>query len=155
MLLTRNRLALATWFALLTLSALTFRRERKREPAFTAPTETAVSYSNILAADDERYAYADKTEAQTGAPPTQDTAAGAEGEHEVGSYEMPPPRGYAYAGAGSQMERPSVDAYGAFDGDMPGHREEQQRLQGPSRTMQMAYSDPCELSNPKDEAVGR
>jgi hypothetical protein len=77
---------------------------------------------------------------------------------------MPPPNrasGYGYAGAGgaargsgygsgngngnaNQMERPSVDAYGAFDGDMPGNREEQQRLQTPSRTMQMAYADPCE-----------
>lgn len=41
------------------------------------------------------------------------------------------------------MARPSVDAYGAFDGDMPG-AVHSPRSDGASRTMQLAYDDPCE-----------
>lgn len=58
-------------------------------------------------------------------------------------YAQPRPYSYGRPGVLAQqdqgaMSRPSVDAYGAFDGDMPGARGE------PSRTMQMAYNDPCE-----------
>lgn len=57
------------------------------------------------------------------------------------------PQGYGYSRphapavhAQSAMERPSVDAYGAFDGDMPGAPRSDA---GASRTMQLAYDDPC------------
>ncbi|GFZ47485.1 hypothetical protein JCM24511_05229 [Saitozyma sp. JCM 24511] len=152
-------LAFGAWLALLVLSVLAFRRERRREPAFSAPVDTGISYANVHPSDNDRHdPYGDKSEFTS-----QDIEAAAAHGHErdADAFDMPPPNrasGYGYGGAGgagggargsgygnanaSHMERPSVDAYGAFDGDMPGNREEQQRLQTPSRTMQMAYADP-------------
>ncbi|WWD21095.1 hypothetical protein CI109_105576 [Kwoniella shandongensis] len=125
--------AFGAWTALLVLTALTFRRERqqsRREPGFIPPDSTGISYSNILAADDERYA--DKT-----APLSSNAAA--TGQDDV-------PGGYGYptsnragAGTGVGASRPSVDAYGAFDGDGMPHSNDDTE---PSRTMQLAYNDP-------------
>lgn len=134
-------LAVAAWIGLLVLSGLAFREDRRnhREPAFIPPSspggaETGMSasqrpYAQVGdSADDD--VFADKYEA--GAPPVQ-----------------PAPYGYgrpnvlAQQDASSAMARPSVDAYGAFDGDMPGARVPVPGYE-PSRTMQMAaYSDPC------------
>jgi hypothetical protein len=159
--LTPPRLAFGAWLALLVLSVVAFRRERRREPAFSAPTDTGISYANVHPSDNDRHdPYGDKSEF-----PSQDIEAGPAHGHERDddAFGMPPSNrasGYGYGGVGgvggaargsgygnantSHLERPSVDAYGAFDGDMPGNREEQHRLQTPSRTMQMAYADPCE-----------
>ncbi|KAK8843387.1 hypothetical protein IAR55_007044 [Kwoniella newhampshirensis] len=127
----------AAWAALLVLTALIFRRERqqsRREPGFLPPDSTGVSYSNILAADDERYA--DKTTPLS----SNAAAAGLVGHTMTGYEDHSPPNGYGYPSSQRPSEgqiRPSVDAYGAFDGDgMPGDDQE------PSRTMQLAYNDP-------------
>nr|XP_019009744.1 uncharacterized protein I206_05304 [Kwoniella pini CBS 10737]OCF48525.1 hypothetical protein I206_05304 [Kwoniella pini CBS 10737] len=136
-------LAFGAWTALLVLTALVFRRERqqnrRREPAFIPPESNGVSYSNILATDDERYA--DK---------------GSEPNNELSSYDTPGGYGYARPTTAEPisegaLSRPSVDAYGAFDGDMPGARQGQHQYNssvstigdgGQSRTMQLAYNDP-------------
>ncbi|OCF40260.1 hypothetical protein I317_05954 [Kwoniella heveanensis CBS 569] len=132
------------WAALLVLTALVFRRERRqnrrREPAFIPPESNGISYSNILAADDDRYA--DKSD-HVPSNASQSRNQGMGGHARVDSTFDAPSNGYggAAAGGAGAMARPSVDAYGAFDGDMPGsnsHGMEQE----PSRTMQLAYTDP-------------
>nr|XP_018259072.1 uncharacterized protein I303_08615 [Kwoniella dejecticola CBS 10117]OBR81230.1 hypothetical protein I303_08615 [Kwoniella dejecticola CBS 10117] len=145
--------AFGAWAALLVLTALVFRRERqqnrRREPAFIPPESNGVSYSNILAADDERYA--DKGESNSELPAS------------ASGYDTPGGYGYARPNqtqtqtaadlAGGALSRPSVDAYGAFDGDMPGavggrhgYNSSVSSIPdgGQSRTMQLAYTDPCE-----------
>ncbi|WVQ93296.1 hypothetical protein IAU59_000364 [Kwoniella sp. CBS 9459] len=131
------------WAALLVLTAMVFRRERRqnrrREPAFIPPESTGISYSNILAADDDRYA--DKSDL---APATH---AGGQHARADSTFDHAPSDGYGggYStgtGAGGAMARPSVDAYGAFDGDMPGNSAGHGTEQEPSRTMQLAYNDP-------------
>nr|XP_019047949.1 hypothetical protein I302_04569 [Kwoniella bestiolae CBS 10118]OCF26879.1 hypothetical protein I302_04569 [Kwoniella bestiolae CBS 10118] len=128
------------WAALLVLTALVFRNERqsnrRREPAFLPPAESnGISYANILSEDDERYA--DKGEDQT--PTTASNGYG---------HSRPTAAPAAHDGANA-LSRPSVDAYGAFDGDMPGGAGGQSQRpvleshgSGQSRTMQLAYTDP-------------
>ncbi|WVF65656.1 hypothetical protein IAT40_000387 [Kwoniella sp. CBS 6097] len=138
------------WAALLVLTALVFRRERRqnrrREPAFIPPESNGISYSNILAADDDRYA--DKSDL---APNTSSATQGLGGHARVDStFDAPSGGGGGggyggYSAGGGAMARPSVDAYGAFDGDMPGsngHGQGHGMEQEPSRTMQLAYTDP-------------
>ncbi|BEI99472.1 hypothetical protein CcaverHIS631_0405150 [Cutaneotrichosporon cavernicola] len=127
-------LALAAWVGLLILSGLAFRKDRQdhREPAFIPPSsptrlESGMDRPYSSVGDDD--VFADKYEASP-APQRVDDV-----------YAQPRPYSYGRPGVFAQQEqaamsRPSVDAYGAFDGDMPGARMEQ------SRTMQMAYSDP-------------
>ncbi|KAK4684351.1 hypothetical protein P7C73_g5831, partial [Tremellales sp. Uapishka_1] len=112
-------LSFAAWAALLILTALVFRRER-REPSFVPPSSPGISYANILAQDDQRYV--DKTEPEHVHTPT---------------YEETPTAGYGYGRPADVEGRASVDAYGAFDGDGMPRNEEQ------SRTMPLAYNDPC------------
>jgi len=50
-------------------------------------------------------------------------------------YEQPTTATYGY----SNDIRPSLEVYGSFDGDIPRTTGEE-----PSRTMQLAYNDPCE-----------
>ena len=130
------RFSFAAWAVLLVLSVQKFRRERKREPGIIPPSSDGISYSNvnahIPAADDP---YADK--------------------HEVAPQDTGYAR-YSYSGARDAGDeafgRPSIDGYGfervstaavpasgRTSAIQPVHDET-------SRTMQLAYSDPCELS---------
>lgn len=124
-----SRLRPGAWTALLLLTALIFLRERRRDPSFipppSPPANSGVSYSGVTAADEERYA--DKQESQSYFP-TYDTPAADHG------YGRP---------NDTAMSRPSLDPYGAFAGDMLG-RGRNERVEEPSRTMQLAYDDPCE-----------
>ncbi|GMK59348.1 hypothetical protein CspeluHIS016_0703630 [Cutaneotrichosporon spelunceum] len=124
--------ALAAWVGLLVLSGLAFRKDRQnhKEPSFIPPSspnrlESAGPYSGV--GDDD--VFADKYEAEPG--PQRAGNAHAPGR----PYSQGRPGAFAQQEQ-TAMSRPSVDAYGAFDGDMPGARGES------SRTMQMAYSDP-------------
>lgn len=132
----KTRFSFAAWAALLVLSVLAFRREQRREPSFIPPSD-GISYANVgdhvpgSRADDP---YADKHEV-TGAAP----AGSATG------YEA-----YGYTAAGHDDDaafgRPSMDTYGAF-ADSPGAGRPMSDVRGgdeQSRTMQLAYSDPCE-----------
>ncbi|KAL7421219.1 hypothetical protein Q5752_004104 [Cryptotrichosporon argae] len=131
--------AFAGWAALTTLSVLSFRQTRRREPTFAPPSPTypiggGQGYTTISGGDRH-----DEPEAED--------AVYSNG----GRGHARPEMGYAYArpvsaggtgtvgsfvaqGMESQqaLARPSVDAYGAFESDMPGQ----------SRTMQLAYTDP-------------
>jgi hypothetical protein len=121
------------WLGLAVLAGLAFRKERqlarRREPAFIPPADgEEESYGNNI--------FADKHEEPQ--PAALHTA--------------PRPARNDYARvqtADSAMARPSVDAYGAFDGDMPGSERRDQ----PSRTLQMAYSDPCEWNDSQSLTV--
>jgi hypothetical protein len=127
-------LALGAWIGLLVLSGLAFREDRRnhKEPSFIPPSspggiESGLGRPYASVGDDD--VFADKYEASPAPQRADDT--------------YTPSRPYSYGRPNvlaqqeqSAMSRPSVDAYGAFDGDMPGARNE------PSRTMQMAYSDP-------------
>ncbi|WVQ64016.1 uncharacterized protein L199_002175 [Kwoniella botswanensis] len=128
------------WAALLVLTALVFRKERcsnrHREPAFIPPESTGVSYSNILQADDERYA--DKGDSHANETPI--TASNGYGYSRTNV-----PSSVGGMQDHNALSRPSVDAYGAFDGDMPGGTNQHSLLSdnsGQSRTMQLAYTDP-------------
>ncbi|WWC91316.1 uncharacterized protein L201_006259 [Kwoniella dendrophila CBS 6074] len=132
------------WAALLVLTTLIFRKERqenrRREPSFIPPESNGVSYSTILANDDERYA--DKGTENYGY------------SNSNSAHNQNPEQNRN----GNALSRPSVDAYGAFDGDMPGgnvpsHQNNtsissfsglnaQDNGNGQSRTMQLAYNDP-------------
>ncbi|WVQ75450.1 hypothetical protein IAR50_005075 [Cryptococcus sp. DSM 104548] len=125
----------AAWAALLVLTGLAFRKEQRnnrRDPSFLPPESNGISYSNITP-EEERYG--DKPDAY----PIQGTLPTANDRRDEQPYN--PAANYGYAQprplTQQQLGRPSVDAYGAFDGDgMPGGEQ-------PSRTMQMAsYSEP-------------
>lgn len=133
-------LALGCWIGLLIFSGLAFREDRKdhREPAFIPPSSPGAAESGMVGRtydqiNDRDDVFADKYEAT----PTR--------VQPGNEWTQPQPRPYSYGQPGvlaqqdpsSALSRPSVDAYGAFDGDMPGARASE-----PSRTMQMAYSDP-------------
>ncbi|WRT68953.1 uncharacterized protein IL334_005935 [Kwoniella shivajii] len=145
-------LSFAAWAVLLVLTTLVFRRERRenrrREPTFIPPESTGVSYSNILAEDDERYA--DKGESGTGAgirPGHIRSESTFSNNPNTGGYGYSAPIQDNAVGNGNghgALGRPSVDAYGAFDGDMPGgqHPSSLGIDNGQSRTMQLAYNDP-------------
>lgn len=138
-------LALAAWVGLLIFSGIAFREDRRnhREPAFIPPSSPGGAEAGIATNrpynqvnDTDGDVFADKYEAT---PTPMRTEA-------RNQWAQPQPYGYgrpnvlAQQEASSALSRPSVDAYGAFDGDMPGGGVE------PSRTMQMAaYSDPCEF----------
>jgi hypothetical protein len=118
------------WMALAVFAGLAFRKERqlsrRREPAF-APPDDAFEYGNGIEDD----VFDDKHEAVENAPPNRVPSA------------RPQTHDYARVQTSdSAMARPSVDAYGAFDGDMPGSEPRMQT----SRTLQMAYNDPCEYT---------
>lgn len=116
------------WSVLLVFAVLAFKRERKREPGFIPPSD-GISYANVHdrlpAAEDP---YADKHEAQTGY--NQPTATG----YERYGYDQTP------GNENDAFGRPSMDAYGAFEDD----RGRSQVGDETSRTMQLAYTDPCE-----------
>ncbi|CAK9786848.1 hypothetical protein CC85DRAFT_309288 [Cutaneotrichosporon oleaginosum] len=128
-------LALAAWIGLLILSGLAFREDRRnhKEPSFIPPSSPGALESGMgrpydPVGDDD--VFADKYEASP-APRLDD------------AYAQPRPYAHGRPGVLAQQEqtamsRPSVDAYGAFDGDMPGAHAHAE----PSRTMQMAYNDP-------------
>lgn len=105
------------------------------EPSFIPPESPGLNSGNgryNQLEDEEASVFADKHEA---APRPYSEAA----PRPYSGYAAP-----SAAAADSAMARPSVDAYGAFDGDMPGamhHASDE-----PSRTMQMAYQDPCKSS---------
>lgn len=136
----RNRLALACWLALLTLTAIAFRKERYQTPGFIPPNSN------------EQY---DRTDFQEPDPY-------AEPKHEV--YDTPRrstsgsrhDRGVRFASASPvhDVERPmaySSPSYGS-SGFQP-TTSYTPAQQGPSRTMQLAtssYSDPCGLG-PRSE----
>ncbi|KAL1406041.1 hypothetical protein Q8F55_007724 [Vanrija albida] len=119
--------ALGGWGALVALAGIEFRNDRQvtrhREPSFVPPqsptgeegTQRYDPVRNNRGEDDD--VFADKHEA----------------------YPLGPSGGASYRNfqADSAMARPSVDAYGAFDGDMPGAAPQRS-----SRTMQMAFQDP-------------
>jgi len=116
-------MSLICWIALLVLTGLKFDRERKqsrREPGFTPPESNGASYANVYTGnevhDEERYDAEPK-------PLEQQVA-------------YDPPTSYAYDNQPAQMpvmeHRASMDAYGSA-GDRT------------SRTMQIAYNDPCKL----------
>jgi hypothetical protein len=127
------------WAALLVFSAIAFRKERRRDPGFLPPSD-GISFANVhdhippsRQAEGVDDPYADKHES-SGAGPS-----GA-----VTGYES-----YGYARApvvdeDNAFGRPSMDAYGAFDEDPRAHgRGSQGGGEETSRTMQLAYSDPC------------
>ncbi|WVN87768.1 uncharacterized protein L203_102963 [Cryptococcus depauperatus CBS 7841] len=124
-------LSFAAWAALLVLVAIKFRREKKlshNEPSFIPPPESnGVSYSNILSHDEEHFVE-NKLERQD-SELAEDRYVPENNLQNPFSYKQP-------TTTHAQMDRPSIDAYGAFDGDgMPKAGEH-------SRTMQMAYTDP-------------
>ncbi|UOH82041.1 hypothetical protein LQV05_004724 [Cryptococcus neoformans] len=122
------------WSTLLILTIITFRRQQKanhKELIVLPPASDGISYSNIQAVDEERLG--DKSQsAQEYVPDIcrrTDTA-----------YGLPVSARTAYSQPSvvhhPMLSRPSIDVYGAFDGDgMP-------RVDEPSRTMQLAYTDP-------------
>lgn len=128
--------ALVTWSILLVLTILAFRREQKanrRELMMLPPASDGISYSNIQPADEEQLD--DKSESARGYIPDvyrkTDTTyhpASARTVYSPPSVDHHP-----------MLSRTSIDVYGAFDGDsMP-------RVDEPSRTMQLAYTDPCKI----------
>ena len=126
--------AFLCWLGLAVLAGLAFRRERqsarRRENAFIPPEDGETGPYGDGVVDD---VFADKHEAPAVTQPLVS-------EPQEMSPTRPLRTGYGRVQADSAMARPSVDAYGAFDGDMPGSDRREQ----PSRTMQMAYADPCE-----------
>ncbi len=119
----------AVWIVLLVLTALTFRRERRRDNSFVPPSSpranSGVSCSGILAADDERYA--DKPEPESYFPPYK-----------------APVAGYGYSQPSENVSsRPSLDVYGRMSADVP-PPVVMKRREEPSRTLQLAFNDPCE-----------
>ncbi|TYJ54098.1 hypothetical protein B9479_005284 [Cryptococcus floricola] len=128
----------AAWAALLVLTGLAFRKEQRnnrRDPSFLPPETNGISYSNIVP-EEERYG--DKPDSY----PIQGTMPTTRNDSRREEQPYDPTTNYGYSqpsrpATQQQLGRPSVDAYGAFDGDgMPGGEQ-------PSRTMQMAsYSDP-------------
>ncbi|OWT38574.1 hypothetical protein C362_03540 [Cryptococcus neoformans Bt1] len=122
------------WSTLLILTIITFRRQQKanhKELIVLPPTSDGISYSNIQVVDEERLG--DKSQSAQDYVPDiyrrTDTA-----------YDLPVSARTAYSQPSvvhhPMLSRPSIDVYGAFDGDgMP-------RVDEPSRTMQLAYTDP-------------
>lgn len=112
------------------LVGLVFNRERKasrrREPGFTPPeTSGGISYANVYTGhEEERY---------DSEPKPSDDVSGAA----PAAYDPPVTSSYGYGNQPAQVQvqehRASIDAYGSA-GDRT------------SRTMQLAYSDPCKLS---------
>lgn len=137
---------LVAWSILLILTILAFRREQKanrRELMVLPPASDGISYSNIQPADEEQLD--DKSESARGYTPdvyrktdtTYHHPASARTVHSPPSVDHHP-----------MLSRTSIDVYGAFDGDgMP-------RIDEPSRTMQLAYTDPCKIFDgmPDNEA---
>lgn len=137
---------LVAWPILLILTILAFRREQKanrRELMVLPPASDGISYSNIQPADEEQLD--DKSESARGYTPdvyrktdtTYHHPASARTVHSPPSVDHHP-----------MLSRTSIDVYGAFDGDgMP-------RVDEPSRTMQLAYTDPCKIFDgmPDNEA---
>ncbi|WVR09135.1 hypothetical protein IAU60_006197 [Kwoniella sp. DSM 27419] len=126
-------LAFGAWATLLVLTSLVFRRERKEsrrmEPSFIPPDSTGVSYAGVGAEVEDPYADKSEVTRSLGHAREESTF-----ETPTGGY------GYTRPGVhGGAMARPSVDVYGAFDGDMPGAGG---ATDEPSRTMQLAYDDP-------------
>lgn len=120
---------------MLILAGLVFNRERKssrREPGFTPPdASTGVSYANVYTGqEDERY----DTEPKPNDDPVGQRPA---------AYD-PPTSSYGYGNQPAQVQvqeqRASVDAYGTA-GDRT------------SRTMQLAYSDPCKHCHLIDSGI--
>ena len=130
-------LAFGAWLGLFVIAGLEFRRERRADRGFVPPADTGISYANVhdhINGTDNADPYADKQEY---IPP-----AGSATGYESYGYSRTPGREEDEVAFG----RPSVDPYGAFDqvdtatslGSRPG--------EGHSRTMQHAYTDPCESS---------
>jgi hypothetical protein len=115
------------------LTGLKFNRERKssrREPSFVPPESTGVSYANVYTGnevghDEERY----NSEPKVMEEPSQM------------AYDPPRTSGYGYDNQPAQIpameHRASMDAYAAGGA---GDRT--------SRTMQLAYNDPCKFESP-------
>lgn len=130
---------LVAWSTLLILTIITFRRQQKanhKELIVLPPTSDGISYSNIQVVDEERLG--DKSQSAQDYVPDiyrrTDTA-----------YDLPVSARTAYSQPSvvhhPMLSRPSIDVYGAFDGDgMP-------RVDEPNRTMQLAYTDPCKISH--------
>ena len=149
-----DRLSFGCFLALLVLAGLEFRRDRRRshrEPGFIPPTSPNMTYGPGAGIGPASYAQVQP-----------DTDRDHDGEHEdkfeqdnlQAVYDRPqaqrPQRQSYYPvqpapTGGPAMSRPSMDAYGAFDGDMPGNQAQAGAGQT-SRTMEMAYTDPCEYS---------
>jgi hypothetical protein len=116
---------------------IAFRRERKREPGFIPPSSEGISYANVndhipVRSEDP---YADK--------------------HEVSAQETGYEK-YSYSAREREDDpfgRPSMDGYGydarANDGRASVVQTMQAQAQSDetSRTMQLAYSDPCEFGS--------
>lgn len=124
-------LALGGWGGLVALAGIEFRNDRQttrhREPSFIPPQSPTGDGT-------QRYDPVGNSRGEDG-----DVFAD---KHEAYPHGSSGPA-YAYRTGfqpDSAMGRPSVDAYGAFDGDMPGAGP-----QRTSRTMQMAFQDPCEF----------
>lgn len=144
-------LAVAAWLGLTALSGIAFRNERRvsrrAEPGFAPPDSPGFNSGNgmysQLGHDEESNVFADKHEEQSHVVSGAQYASGP--LHSAPKpYAYPAPAGVA---SDSAMARPSVDAYGAFDGDMPGamghHGGAAHHGEGePSRTLQMAFQDP-------------
>lgn len=128
---------LVAWSILLVFTVLAFRREQKanrRELMVLPPVSDGISYSNIQPADEEQLD--DKSESARGytldvyrkTDTTYHHPASARTVYPLPSVDHHP-----------MLSRTSIDVYGAFDGDgMP-------RVDEPSRTMQLAYTDPCKI----------
>lgn len=125
-------LILACWLVLVGFSVIAFRDERRRarrEPRFIPPDEEETDleiatggYAKVGRED----VFDDKYQERQAPMPTVDYSGHAAPRVNPMVQQQVQP---------SALARPSVDVYGAFDGDMPG-------AQAQSRTMQMAYSDP-------------
>ncbi len=127
--------ALGAWTALLILSALAFKRERKREPGFIPPTSDGISYSNVHNHIDDPYA--DKHEASSA--PTSYSAVGTGARYNTDDVD---------GNDGEAFGRASIDGYGGGFGrgqNQVGQSAMGQSHDETSRTMQLAYSDPCEF----------
>lgn len=144
-----SRFSFAAWTVLLVLSVIAFRRERKREPGFIPPSSDGISYANVtdhipVRSDDP---YADKHEVLGHV------------QQEEGGYDR-----YSYTGVRDGGDE--ADAFGRPSMDQYGFEAASTRANGQnttvgadetSRTMQLAYSDPCEymLFVGRDDVDGR
>ncbi|KAE8543463.1 hypothetical protein D1P53_000177 [Cryptococcus gattii VGV] len=125
------------WSSLLVLTILAFRREQKanrRELMVLPPASDGISYSNIQPTDEEQLD--DKSESARGYTPDVYRKTDTTYHHPASARTVYSPPSVDHH---PMLSRTSIDVYGAFDGDgMP-------RVDEPSRTMQLAYTDPCKI----------
>ena len=121
----------AAWIVLFILTTLVFRRERRREPSFNPPTsphaDDRTSYGNVFGSDGERDA--EKPEPESYFPSYEAPSVTHGHNRSDGKIE-------AQSGARTSGYSESMD--GRLIG-LPASRGSEE----PSRTMQLAFNDPC------------